>query len=251
MPDTSLANASKSDDPVAVLRAQVADACRILAANGCMGEIVGHVSARIPGTDEMVVRCRRLDDPGVEYTTLDDVKRIRLDGSSDELDGYRLQGEFAIHSEIYRRRPDVGAVVHGHPRASLLCGILELPFLPVIGAYDVALLEMAIQSIPTYRRGILISTPELAGDMCDAMGTAKVCLLQGHGIVTVGADVPDAAVRAIKLESLAELMVQMFSIGRQPKSVGDADAAALLERWSAGASTYVRWTWDYYRRKLK
>ena len=238
------------NDRIELLRAQVADGCRILAAHGCMRELVGHVSARIPGTDEMLVRCRRAKDPGVAFTTPADIKRVRFDGTSDELDGYSLQGEFAIHSEIYRRRAEVGGVVHGHPEASVLCGILDLPFLPVLGAFDVGMLEIAVQPLPVFPRGILISTADLAAEMCASMGRAEACLLQGHGGVTVGVDVPTAAVRALKLEAMAELTVRMFSIGRTPKLQRDDEVSALLQRWSANASTYVRWTWDFYRRGM-
>lgn len=233
------------------LRQQIVDACHILAGTNCVREIVGHVSVRLPGTNEMLVRCRRPDDPGVEFTTIDDIKRVDFDGKSTELTGgYQLQGEFSIHSEIYKQRPDVGAVVHGHPRSSLLCGMLDLPFRPIVGAYDPGMLEIAVTPVPVFPRGILISTPELGQDMLETMGSANVCLLQGHGVVAVGVDVPDATIRAIKLETMAEVTVQAYSTGREPKTLTDEDVRISMAAWKPHAHIYTKWTWEFYRRKL-
>ena len=131
------------------------------AVTGCVREIVGHVSVRLPGTDEMLVRCRRPAIRGSEFTELVDVKRVAFDGTSSELTGgYMLQGEFSIHSEIYRKRPDVQRDRARAPRASLLCGILDLPLprssVPTRGRSSHA------QGVRVFPRGILISTPSWA-----------------------------------------------------------------------------------------
>jgi ribulose-5-phosphate 4-epimerase/fuculose-1-phosphate aldolase len=233
------------------LKQQIVEACHILAATECVREIVGHVSVRLPGTDEMLVRCRRPDDPGVEFTELVDIKRVAFDGTSSELTGgYMLQGEFSIHSEIYRKRPDVNAIVHGHPRASLLCGILDLPFDPIVGAYDTWALEVTLKGVSVFPRGILISTPELGQELADLMGDADVVLLQGHGVVTVGPDVPVAVVRAIKLETMAEILMQAYTAGGPPKVLSNEDVVEKMDHWRPNAPTYARWIWDFYRRKL-
>jgi ribulose-5-phosphate 4-epimerase/fuculose-1-phosphate aldolase len=235
------------------LRQEIVDSCRVLADTGCVREITGHVSVKIPGTEEMFVRCRRPDDPGVEFTTIEDVKRVGVDGRSDELvDGYKLQGEFPIHSEIYKARPDVGAVVHGHPRSSLLCGILGLPLEPIVGAYDPAAMQLGIEGVPVFSRAVLISTPELGRQLVETLGGASACLLKGHGIVTVGADVAEATVRAIKLETLAEVTVQCYATGRKPDVLSEADSEGVSRFVSQGdaSRTHAHWIWNFYRRRL-
>jgi ribulose-5-phosphate 4-epimerase/fuculose-1-phosphate aldolase len=232
------------------LRQQLVDACHILAGTECVREIVGHVSVRLPGTNEMLVRCRREDDPGVEFTTIDDIKRVDFDGNSSEMDGYQLQGEFPIHSEMCRARPAVGAVVHGHPRSSLLCSMLDLPLRPLVGAYDPGMLELVEHPIRIFPRGILISTRDLANEMIACMGDADVCLLQGHGSVAVGVDVPDATIKAIKLEALAEVTVQAYSTGQVPKQITDEDIRVSMAAWKPHSHIYTKWTWGFYRRKF-
>ena len=76
----------------------------------------GHMSARIPGTDHLLI------NSGVSVRsalTADDIIAIDLDGKP--LDGERVPPmEFHLHTEIYRRRPEVNAVVHTHPLWSTL-----------------------------------------------------------------------------------------------------------------------------------
>jgi ribulose-5-phosphate 4-epimerase/fuculose-1-phosphate aldolase len=101
-----------------------------------------------------------------------------------------------------------------------------------------------------YPRAILIHTPDLGQELATALGDGQSCLLQGHGIVTVGATVAEATVRAIKLESLAELTVQASTTGREPKLVAEADVASIMGSWEQAKPTYFRWVWAFYRRKL-
>ncbi|MFF4837005.1 class II aldolase/adducin family protein [Streptomyces sp. NPDC001315] len=236
------------------LRALVALSCRILAATGCVREITGHVSARVPGTDRFLVRCRPPQDPGVEFTVVDDIKLVGLDSTNADLDGgYALPGEWPIHTELYRARPDVGCVVHGHPRASLLCGVLGLPMQPVIGAYDPGAMELAVRGVPVYPRAVLISDRELGGAVAATMGDVDACLLRGHGIVAVGEDVQQATVRAIKLETLADLTLGLHSVGdATPVLLSDEDAAEVADFVDSrkAAQTYAHWTWDFYRHSL-
>jgi ribulose-5-phosphate 4-epimerase/fuculose-1-phosphate aldolase len=201
----------------------------------------------------MFVRCRRPDDPGVEYTELIDIRRVDLDGNGDhEAEKYRLPGEFAIHSEIYRAHPEVGAVVHGHPRASLVCTIAGIDLEPIFGAYDPGALGLAVTGVPVFPRAVLISTPELGRQMVDTMAHAKVCLLAGHGIVTTGEDLAEAAVLAIKLETLAEVTLQVHATGREPRRLTDADITETLGFLNSHEPrTVLEWTWGFYRRGLQ
>jgi ribulose-5-phosphate 4-epimerase/fuculose-1-phosphate aldolase len=233
------------------LRADVALACRILAETGCVREITGHVSARAPGAAKILVRCRPPHDPGVRFTVADDIKLVDIDATNADLDGgYALPGEWAIHTEIYRARPDVGSVVHAHPPASLSCGILNLPLLPVIGAYDPGAMELAVRGVPVFPRAVLISDPELGRALAGTLGDLDACLLRGHGSVAVGADLQQATIRAIKLETLAELTLRLRAVpGAPPTLLSDEDIKEVSSFITSrnAAAAYARWTWDHYR----
>ena len=62
------------------LREKVAVSCRILAMEGLVDEILGHVSARITDADEMWIRCRSPEEEGVRYTAVDAIRCVDFDG---------------------------------------------------------------------------------------------------------------------------------------------------------------------------
>ena len=67
-------------DKLEELRANVAVSCRILGMLDLVRESTGHVSARIPGTDEMWIRCRGGDELGLTFTGMHNVRRTDFDG---------------------------------------------------------------------------------------------------------------------------------------------------------------------------
>jgi ribulose-5-phosphate 4-epimerase/fuculose-1-phosphate aldolase len=215
------------DQDVARLRERVADACRILAHKGLVDGILGHVSARVD-SEHLLIRCRGPRESGLAATTAEDVRLITLDGRGDELDGgWRPPAELPIHSESYRRFPEVAAVVHAHPPAALLCGLSGIEPKPVFGAYNIPAMRMALDGVPTYPRSVLITRSDLAAEMVDAMGDRPVCILAGHGITTHGDSVEQATVRAVNLEALLMVTIELARLGAAPPTVPDEDLAEL------------------------
>jgi 3,4-dihydroxyphthalate decarboxylase len=214
-------------------REAVATACRILANEGLVDGILGHVSARV---DEktMLVRCRSPHERGLALTTANDVRIVDFDGGGDELEArWSPPKELEIHSESYRARPAVGAVVHAHPRSALLCGLAGLEPRPVFGAYNIPALRLALDGVPIYPRPILITRRELAAEMLAAMESSTVCILRGHGITVVGNSVEQATVRAVNLHALLEITVQLAQLSAVPEPVSADDIAELPDLGSA------------------
>jgi 3,4-dihydroxyphthalate decarboxylase len=192
-----------------------------------MSGTLGHVSARTPDGD-MLVRCRGREEAGVVATAVQAVRRLGLDGRHlEDSAGYEAPKELPIHTVIYRSRPDVGAVVHAHPRSAVLCSLAGLTPQPVIGAYNIPALRMALKGVPVFPRSVLIAREELAQEMVAEMGSAEVCLLRGHGVVAVGPTVESAAVAAVNLEELTDLTVSLKLLGVAPPPVPEADLQEL------------------------
>jgi ribulose-5-phosphate 4-epimerase/fuculose-1-phosphate aldolase len=232
-----------STDAVAELRADVADACRILAVEGLVEGILGHVSARVDG-DTMLIRCRGPQEKGLLFTEPADVRLVDLDGHGADLtDGYAVPNELPIHGETLRARPEVGAVVHAHPPAVLACGITELPFRPVFGAFNIPAMRLAHDGVPVYPRSLLIRRPDLAKEMLAAMGDRPVCVLRGHGITVTGATVREAVIRALNLNALATVTLTVAMTGRTAEVISDEDMAELPDLGSAFNDDL---TWNYY-----
>ena len=95
------------------LARQLVTANRIMANEGIYRREtgLGHVSARDPGSDEMLIALAR--SPGV--VTEDDIVRMRIDDGTLVTDTDRDPYlENVIHRAIYRERDDVNAIVHHH-----------------------------------------------------------------------------------------------------------------------------------------
>ena len=209
------------------LRERVADACRVLGRLDLTKAATGHISARVPGTDRIVIRARGPGELGVRYTTENQVIEVDLDGKvvggNDQ--GLDAPQEVFIHTALYKARADVNAVVHVHPPTVMLFTICDKPLLPIYGGYDPPSALMAIDGIPTYERSILISNPALGEELVRAMGDARLCLMRGHGITTSGDSVEAASLAAIQLNELASLNYQAHLLGN-PRPISDEDQQA-------------------------
>jgi 3,4-dihydroxyphthalate decarboxylase len=209
-------------------RGRVALACRILARHGLVEGILGHVSERVDDRS-MLIRCRGPEDLGVLHTKPSDVRLVDLDGNHlEDSDGYHAPNELPIHGELLKARPQAGSVVHAHPWASVVCGIAELELRPIFGAFNIPAMRLALAGVPRFERGCLITRPDLAGQMMEAMDDRDACLLRGHGITTVGSSVQAATIRALDLDTLARMTVHLHQVGaREPARITDADLAEL------------------------
>src|SRR5215203_4719137 len=241
-------------DAVDELRKEVALACRVLAMMGLVKEATGHVSARIPGTDELLIRARGYEETGLMFTRPEDIIRADFDGKTTETrEGVSLPQEFPIHGEIFKARPEVMCVVHAHPPAILRCGLAGIEMKPIFGAFDPASSMIAANGIPVYPRSITVTGPALAHDMMAIMGDKQVCLMYGHGITAVGTSVGAAAVRSIKMEALAEICWDVSA--RAPlRDISDEDKEHLWARQRQVATerpVQAEPIWKYYKQLLE
>jgi ribulose-5-phosphate 4-epimerase/fuculose-1-phosphate aldolase len=202
-------------DSLNELRQKVAVAMRILALQECVTDIMGHVSARIPNTSDMFIRCRGGNERGLIYTDVQQIRRMGFtQKSGTRLGDYMVPIEVPIHGEIYQARPEVNAIVHAHPYATLVCGIAELELRPVVGAYDPAVLAIAATGVPVYPRSVLINSETLARELITAMRTKTCCLMRGHGITVVGSSVEAATLLALRLEKLARITLDLSLLNK-------------------------------------
>ncbi len=210
------------------LRERVAKACRILGKLELTIPIAGHISTRVPGTDTMLIRARGPTQPGVRFTTADDVITVDLDGN--KLDGAAEQdvpNEVFIHTWLYRTRPEINAVLHAHPATVVLFTICNKPLLPLYGCYEPSGLRLLNEGIPTYPRSILISNNELGQELA-AMVKGRACLMHGHGITTCGLSVEETVLTAISLNTLAEMNYRANLLGN-PQPIPADEIAAVCD----------------------
>lgn len=240
------------------IRIRIARACRVLGKMELTRALRGHISARIPGTNRIFIRARGPAESGVRYTTADEVVEIGLDGKpvAGMPKGLRTPSEVFIHTEIYRARPEVNAVLHLHPPTVVLFTICGVPLLPICGGYDPFGLGIALEEPPVFDKSVLINTPELGRELTAAIGTKRACLMRGHGITTAADSVEEASVIALALNELATMNYQARALGT-PRPISEADREGLrpaMERLTVrGArpgepSDPVVTEWRYYCR---
>ena len=164
-----------------------------LAAAGLVRESEGNLSIRV-GDSRCLVTSTGSDLGGLEPSDLIEVpiegKAIPPNASS----------ETQLHLELYRIRPDIGAIVHAHPARLLqLDAVGKLPVWRRLE--DRGKMLGSVVAVPYHAEGTLA----LAQSTASALKTAKACVLQKHGAVTIGPTLMAAFVRMLDLERAASL----------------------------------------------
>jgi L-fuculose-phosphate aldolase len=179
------------------LREQIVCACRILAAEGYADLTLGHVSARGPDGEIWIKR---------KGVALDEVEPDDVVGLEDR--DAVLHLETVLHTGVYGVRPDVGAVVHGHPpyATALSATASHLSLL----THDAVLFA---DGIGRFEEPDLIVDDEQASRVAASLGQRRAVLLRNHGVVVVGKDVPWAVLTAATLERAARLQCLASTLG--------------------------------------
>jgi ribulose-5-phosphate 4-epimerase/fuculose-1-phosphate aldolase len=179
------------------LRERVASACRILAAEGYADLTLGHVSARGPGGAIWIKR------KGVALDEVEPEDVVAL----DDRDAV-LPLETVLHTGVYRVRPDVAAVVHGHPPNATALAATGAPL--SLLTHDSVLFA---DGVGRFDEPDLIVGDDQGGRVAAALGDRRAVLLQNHGVVVVGKDVPWAVLTAVTLERAARLQSLASTLG--------------------------------------
>ena len=226
MTETTSSNAS------AALIQDLVDANRILAYQKIF-DAFGHVSARHDCDGSRFVLSRNLA-PG--RVTAGDLLDFEVEsGEPVSADAPRLYLERHIHSEIYKARPDVMAVVHHHSPAVLPFAIARgarlqpvchmAGFLGGAGQGDAPpLFEIRDHAGPA--SDLLVRNRALGAALALSLGpTGRIVLMRGHGATVVAESLRVAVYRAIYSEVNARLILQALPLGPvQTLSAEEADA---------------------------
>ncbi|MEV4603297.1 class II aldolase/adducin family protein [Amycolatopsis sp. NPDC049253] len=210
-------------------RRLVSDACRVLAARGLAEGFLGHVSLRIDD-DRLLVRCRGNQERGLAWTTPEDIRLVDLDGGAaapGELDGWSVPNELPLHTEVLRTAAEVKAVVHAHPPSVVAADLAGLAIRPIVGAYDIPGAKLAAGGVPVYARGVLVRNRALAKEMVAAMAGRPVVLLRGHGLTSSGGSVQEAVLRALSVDTIARMALDVVSAGGRLADLPAEDLAEL------------------------
>jgi L-fuculose-phosphate aldolase len=145
---------------------------------------------------------------GMAYEALepDDIPLMDLEGRW--FGRRRPSSEWRFHRDIFRARPEVGAIVHVHsPQATALActgrGIPAFHYMvAAAGGAD-------IRCAPYHTFG----TQSLADAALAALEDRRACLLANHGLIALGGDLAAALALAGEVESLAAQYCAALAVG--------------------------------------
>ncbi|WP_258194870.1 class II aldolase/adducin family protein [Paraburkholderia sp. BL18I3N2] len=198
----------------------------------------GHFSWRFPGQDRMLINSGASVRSAL---TVDDIVTIDFDGNLIEGD-VAPPMEFHIHSEIYRKRPDVNSVVHTHPTWSTLFSMTGNAVKPVIMQASV------LGEIQQFPRTASINRKPLGEELAECLGAHRVAMLKSHGAVIAAEGILEAFVLAFYLEENAHRQYLAQQIG-EPMVLSQEQVETISRNlWKPNLLQKV---WAYHAGKLR
>jgi len=131
--------------------------------------------------------------------------------------------ELPMHLEAYRRRPDIGAVVHAHPPICVALSIAGISLAKCLLPEVVVTLGL----IPTTEYATP-SSAEGPGAIRDLIANHDALVIRRHGTLTVGQDPFDAYLKVEKMEHAAYVTLILRQLG-QETPLPPAEIAKLLQ----------------------
>jgi HCOMODA/2-hydroxy-3-carboxy-muconic semialdehyde decarboxylase len=212
----------------------------------------GHVSVRHPAASDRFVLARSV---APALVTAADLMEFGLDGNPLDARGRAVYLERFIHSEIYRARPDAGAVVHSHSPAVVPFSVAGDAPLRAIWHLGGILGEgcpvFEIRAAAGPGTDLLIRNRALGAALAESLGQGSVVLMRGHGCTVVGSSVRQAVFNAVYTEISAALQSAAMKLGAVTYLTREeAEAAAACNAGQIDRS-WELWRMRAERRRLQ
>ncbi|MFO0992767.1 MAG: class II aldolase/adducin family protein [Hyphomicrobiales bacterium] len=202
------------------LRDQVIETCLAMNAMGINQGTSGNVSVR---TDEGFL----MTASGVPYHKMKREHVVEMDLDGGYRGDYLPSTEWRMHHDIFKTRPEAGAIVHTHSiyATALACLRKDIPaFHYMIG----------VAGGPTLRVSAYeeFGTQALCDTMLTALDNRMACLLANHGQISFGPDLDKALWRAGEVETLCH-QYWAASLAGKPIILNDAQMKTVLARFKS------------------
>jgi len=174
----------------------------------------GHVSVRNPHNRDHFFLARNMA-PGL--VTKDDILEFNLDGEVVNDDPRKVYLERYIHSEIYRERDDVEAIVHSHSHSVVPFSVVKSaplkPMCHMSGFMGTHVPIFEIRDVAGDETNMLITSQELGSSLTQSLGKNTLVLMRGHGSTVVAPSLKQAVYRAVYVEVNAQLQIEASRLG--------------------------------------
>ena len=188
------------------VKREVAAANRVLANLGLatgLTAALGHASMRVPSEpNHFFVKGREYEFDALSIMEPDDMVLCDTEGFLVAgRPGLTQCSEVKIHACIYKTRPEIQAVVHVHPRYTILMSVLTGSVRPMRqeGA------QLLRHKLPVYPHVKTIQSDAEGMELVALLGDNPAILLRGHGAVTTGKKLSEAVMGMAHLEEQARM----------------------------------------------
>ena len=188
----------------------------------------GHISARSTAPGQFYLSRHSL---GIK-TQPEDFLLMDLEGRLLSGKG-SPPGEFPIHTEIYRKRPDVGSILHFH---GLYCTAFTMSSRTLRPCYFLS--SIFRDGIPLHPDSRLVSSKERGESMVRTLEKHRAVLLKAHGVVVTGKDIEEMVANSFILEDNAHRTWVSASLGEpvelDPEVMAEVEEEFLKNRGPFG-----------------
>ena len=229
---------------IETLTGDLVHANRILALEGIVDGF-GHISARDERDPARFLLSRSMAPATV---TARDIMAFDRNGEPIDAKGRKVFVERFIHSEIYRARPDVLAVVHSHSPGVIPFGITATSLRAVShmgGFLGTGTPIFEIRETGGDATDMLIRNRPLGAALARTLGASPYALMRGHGSVAVGESIKQVVYRAIYAEFNARLQAEALRLG----TINYLTEAEALGAMRANDAVIDR-PWDLWKSKV-
>ena len=191
-------------------RLELAACYRLFVLHGWDDLIHTHISARIPGTDHLLINAFGLS---FDEITASNLVKIDIHGQIIDKDcPFEINpAGFTIHSAVHEARHDDQCALHVHTNETIAIASLEEGLLPLS---QYSMFALASMSYHNYE-GLAVNHEEKLRLQQD-LGNANFMLLRNHGALTMGKTIGDAFMHMYDLVRACQVQLQVMSTGMKP-----------------------------------
>lgn len=182
------------------LRNEVVEAGNKLVKFGLVKGRAGNISARDTAGGLFAISPSRMD-----YDKIKPADVVLMDSNGVVVDGSRPpSSEYRLHHAIYASRSDVAGIVHHHSPFAIAYTLAGKDI--DLSVFAESLLDQkVIPILPKTKPGTQELAAQVAAFFLDQENEA--CLLEGHGLIVVGATLSQAFARACYIDEAAQAFI--------------------------------------------
>ena len=221
------------------VRVNLAAFYRLVALHDMTDLVLGHLSARVPGTSDQFLLnpYPRL----FEQITASNLVKVDADGNILLDVGFNYDiPAYTIHGAVYGARPDVGSAAHTHTAAAMSFSAVPenlQPISPFGAKFRGALATHSFEGI--------FNNPKERRRLINDMGQKNTALLENHGYLVCAPTIPQCWSLLYDLEQATQAHLAALSSGgglvQRPDEIVSADKEGLdhedsvlmAERWES------------------